>query len=88
MCLFAKINIEGAILSQRGGPTLDSFAQSGPVSLKWIFIVNTTIFFGKKTRDFFKSIFWIFLTFLKILNILNFLENYQKFRKMKISKEI
>ena len=51
MCLFAKINIEGAILSQRGGHTLDSFLQSGPVSLKWIFRENTATFLDKKTKD-------------------------------------
>ena len=50
MCSFAKINIEGAIHSQRGGPTLDSFAQSGPITLKWIFIVNATIFLKKEKR--------------------------------------
>ena len=73
---FAKINIEVAILSQRGGPTLGSFAQSGPVLLKIFFKGNTTIFLKNSQKNFKISMFWNFFTFLKILKILNFYINY------------
>ena len=74
MCLFAKINIEGAILSQRGGPTLDSFAQSGPVSLKWIFRENTATFLDKKTKDSEK---------INILEIFDIFQNFEKYEFLK-----